>query len=67
MGYILALDQGTSSSRAILFDKEGTILASAQKEITQIYPKSGWVEKDQWKNTMKCLNQRLFEFVRLIK
>ena len=44
MKYILALDQGTTSSRAIVFDKRGEILGSAQLEFTQIYPKSGWVE-----------------------
>ena len=44
--YILALDQGTTSSRAILFDKAGTIIATAQQEFTQIFPKSGWVEHD---------------------
>lgn len=44
--YILALDQGTTSSRAILFDHDGKIMNIAQKEITQIYPKAGWVEHD---------------------
>lgn len=44
--YILALDQGTTSSRAILFDHDGQIVASAQKEFTQYYPKAGWVEHD---------------------
>ncbi len=42
--YILALDQGTTSSRAILFNEESNIIAVAQKEFTQIYPKPGWVE-----------------------
>jgi glycerol kinase len=42
--YILAIDQGTTSSRAILFDKEGNINAVAQKEFAQIYPADGWVE-----------------------
>lgn len=42
--YILALDQGTTSSRAILFDADAKIVAVAQKEFTQIYPKPGWVE-----------------------
>ena len=42
--YILALDQGTTSSRAILFDKEQNIIAVSQKEFTQFYPKEGWVE-----------------------
>ena len=44
--YILALDQGTSSSRAIVFDEKGTTCAVAQKEFRQIFPKSGWVEHD---------------------
>lgn len=44
--YILALDQGTTSSRAILFDRESHIVQVAQKELTQIYPKGGWVEHD---------------------
>ena len=42
--YILALDQGTTSSRAILFDRDQHIVAVAQREFTQIYPKAGWVE-----------------------
>lgn len=44
--YILALDQGTTSSRAIVFNHEGSIKSVAQKEFRQIYPKSGWVEHD---------------------
>lgn len=44
--YILALDQGTTSSRAIVFNNDGTIVSVAQKEFTQIYPKAGWVEHD---------------------
>ncbi len=44
--YILALDQGTTSSRVILFDREQNILGVSQKEFTQIYPKEGWVEHD---------------------
>src|ERR671927_1034789 len=46
MPYILALDQGTTSSRAIVFDHDGAIRAVAQKEFTQIFPKAGWVEHD---------------------
>ncbi|TIV00145.1 MAG: glycerol kinase [Mesorhizobium sp.] len=45
-GYILAIDQGTTSSRAILFDPEMKIVGSGQKEFTQHYPASGWVEHD---------------------
>lgn len=44
--YVLALDQGTTSSRAILFDQDSNIVTVAQKEFTQIYPKPGWVEHD---------------------
>ncbi len=44
--YILALDQGTTSSKAIIFDKRGNIKSIAQKEFKQIYPKAGWVEHD---------------------
>src|SRR5438067_3062504 len=44
--YILALDQGTTSSRAIVFDRDGAIRAVAQKEFTQIFPQAGWVEHD---------------------
>jgi glycerol kinase len=46
MPYILALDQGTTSSRAIVFDHDGAIRAVAQKEFTQIFPAAGWVEHD---------------------
>ena len=44
--YILALDQGTSSSRAIVFDHEGSVCSVAQQEFTQHFPKPGWVEHD---------------------
>jgi len=46
VSYILALDQGTTSSRAILFDNDGAIKAVAQKEFNQIFPQAGWVEHD---------------------
>jgi glycerol kinase len=46
MSYILALDQGTTSSRAIVFDADGAIQAVAQKEFTQLFPQPGWVEHD---------------------
>ena len=46
MKYIIALDQGTTSSRAVLFDENQKIVGIAQKEFTQIYPKEGWVEHD---------------------
>src|ERR1700749_1003734 len=44
--YILALDQGTTSSRSMLFDKQGNIISVAQKEFKQIFPQPGWVEHD---------------------
>ena len=44
--YILAIDQGTTSSRAIVFDQAGRTISTAQKEFPQIYPKPGWVEHD---------------------
>lgn len=44
--YILALDQGTTSSRALVFDRDGNIRSSAQREFPQIFPKAGWVEHD---------------------
>ena len=46
MAYIMALDQGTTSSRAIIFDSRQQVVASAQKEFTQYYPQAGWVEQD---------------------
>ena len=46
MKYVMALDQGTTSSRAILFDRSGQVVAIAQKEFAQIFPKPGWVEHD---------------------
>src|SRR6186997_1757083 len=42
--YIIAIDQGTTSSRAIIFDKKGSIVSTGQKEHEQIFPKAGWVE-----------------------
>ncbi|MBS3943414.1 MAG: glycerol kinase, partial [Dethiobacter sp.] len=44
--YLLALDQGTTSSKAILFDRKGKLVGVSQKEFSQIYPKAGWVEHD---------------------
>jgi glycerol kinase len=46
MKYVLALDQGTTSSRAILFDATGQVAAIAQREFRQIFPQPGWVEHD---------------------
>jgi glycerol kinase len=44
--YIMALDQGTTSSRCILFDKAGNIASMVQREFAQIFPREGWVEHD---------------------
>ena len=46
MRYVLALDQGTTSSRAIVFDQAGGVVAQAAQEFAQIFPRSGWVEHD---------------------
>ena len=48
--YILALDQGTTSSRAILFDEEQNILEMTQREFEQIYPREGWVSTTPWRS-----------------
>lgn len=56
MKYIMALDQGTTSSRCIIFDHSGAMLASAQREFAQHYPKPGWVEHDAaeiWETTLE--------------
>ncbi len=60
--YILALDQGTTSSRAILFDKRGAIVSVAQKEFPQIFPQPGWVEHDPeaiWSSQLAVARQAL--------
>ena len=62
MIYLLALDQGTSSSRSIVFDEEGRIVALAQQELPQIYPKPGWVEHDPmeiWRGQLATARQAL--------
>src|SRR5689334_20512463 len=46
MKYVLALDQGTTSSRAIVFDRAGQVVALAQREFAQVFPQPGWVEHD---------------------
>ncbi|MCB0554668.1 MAG: glycerol kinase, partial [Phaeodactylibacter sp.] len=54
--FVLALDQGTTSSRAILFDRDGNIKAVEQQEFTQYYPRPGWVEHDPneiWNSQLK--------------
>ena len=62
--YILSIDQGTTSSRAILFNKKGEIIHSAQKEFTQYFPKSGWVEHNAneiWGSVLAVLASCLSE------
>jgi glycerol kinase len=59
-GYIAALDQGTTSTRFILFDRRGRIVSSAQKEHEQIYPRPGWVEHDPleiWRRTLEVIDE----------
>ena len=62
MSYILAFDQGTTSSRAIIFDAESRIISLSQSEHTQIFPKSGWVEhnpQEIWKNQLEAAVEAL--------
>jgi glycerol kinase len=62
MTYLLALDQGTSSSRSIVFDTHGRIVAMAQHELPQIYPQPGWVEHDPmviWQDQLATARQAL--------
>ena len=64
MTYLLALDQGTSSSRSIVFDAQGAIVAMAQQEITQIYPQPGWVEHDPleiWRTQLATAREELLK------
>lgn len=62
MKYIVALDQGTTSSRAVLFDRDGNLVAIEQQEFTQIFPMSGWVEHDP----MEILKTQTGVFSRLL-
>jgi glycerol kinase len=62
MTYLLALDQGTSSSRSIVFDREGHVVAMAQREFPQIYPRPGWVEhdpRDLWNTQLETAREVL--------
>ncbi|MBA4177338.1 MAG: glycerol kinase [Leptothrix sp. (in: Bacteria)] len=62
MTYILALDQGTSSSRSIVFDARGQVVAMAQRELTQHYPQPGWVEHDAdeiWESQLATAREAL--------
>ncbi|MCR6666149.1 MAG: glycerol kinase GlpK [Methyloversatilis sp.] len=60
--FILALDQGTTSSRALVFDAAGRVVAMAQRELPQSYPQPGWVEHDAlriWTDTLACAQEAL--------
>jgi len=60
--YILSIDQGTTSSRAIIFDKKGSVVSVAQREFAQIYPQPGWVEHDPmeiWSSQMEVITSVL--------
>ncbi|MEG0829187.1 MAG: glycerol kinase GlpK [Anaerovoracaceae bacterium] len=62
--YVMALDQGTTSSRCILYDKEGKIVSGAQKEFKQIYPQTGWVEHDPmeiWSTQMGVVQEAILK------
>ena len=62
--YILSIDQGTTSSRAILFDKMGNIVATAQEDVALIYPHTGWVEADAlliWISVVNVVNECLIK------
>ncbi|MEO8206907.1 MAG: glycerol kinase GlpK [Chthoniobacterales bacterium] len=62
MRYLLSIDQGTTSSRAIVYDESGHACASAQKEFTQFFPKSGWVEHDSmeiWESVVTTCHEAL--------
>ncbi|MBW8848302.1 MAG: glycerol kinase, partial [Burkholderiales bacterium] len=62
MDALLALDQGTSSSRALVFDRSGRLLASSQRELTQHFPQPGWVEHDAeeiWTGQVECAREAL--------
>ena len=64
MKYVVALDQGTTSSRAILIDSEGNLISIKQKEFNQIFPKQGWVEHDPieiLETQLEVFNQLLTE------
>lgn len=64
MSYIVSIDQGTTSTRCIVFNKQGEIISVGQKEHTQIFPKAGWVEhnpEEIWKNTQEVIAQARIE------
>ncbi|WP_267875016.1 FGGY family carbohydrate kinase, partial [Proteus terrae] len=64
MRYLLALDQGTTSSRAILFDENGRLVGMAQREFAQLFPQPGWVEHDPleiWETQIGVAREVLYQ------
>lgn len=62
--YVLSIDQGTTSTRAVIFDAEGNLVEKAQREIKLIYPHNGWVEADAidiWISVVECINELLIK------
>ena len=62
--FVLSIDQGTTSTRAVLFDQNGNLIEKAQKEIKLIYPHNGWVESnaiDIWISVVGCINELLIK------
>ena len=62
--HILVIDAGTTSTRAMLFGRDGAVAASAQAELTQYFPRPGWVEHDAqeiWERTLDCIRKVLSE------
>ena len=60
--YVLAIDQGTTSTRAMIFDRKGSVISVGQKEHEQIFPRAGWVEHDPaeiWRNTQEVIGLAL--------
>ena len=60
MNYLLALDQGTSSTRAMIYTTQGELICSSQTPLTQYYPQAGWVEQDPeeiWQCVLKVMNE----------
>ncbi|MGN6743416.1 MAG: FGGY family carbohydrate kinase, partial [Amnibacterium sp.] len=60
--YVLAIDQGTTSTRAMIFDHSGKVVSTGQMEHQQIFPRAGWVEHDPeeiWRNTREVIGQAL--------
>ena len=62
--YIMSFDQGTTSSRCILFDRQGNVKSMAQKEFSQIFPREGWVEHDPmviWSSEISVATEALLK------